>query len=58
MGEHADDILEGFVCEECGMVIDNASPGYPRKCGACKPQPKENMTRPKKWKRRKYRPKA
>ena len=36
MGEAAEDILEGMVCEECGVYIEGEAPGYPRKCEGCK----------------------
>jgi len=35
MGQNADDIIEGFVCELCGMFLDGDSPGYPRLCSFC-----------------------
>jgi hypothetical protein len=41
MGDQADFILEGGVCEQCGVVIDGESPGYPRTCNGCK-RPGEN----------------
>lgn len=33
MGDIADMILEGFMCQYCGEVIDGEEPGYPRSCG-------------------------
>ncbi len=33
MGQYADDILDGLVCEHCGVFIDGDAPGYPRSCG-------------------------
>lgn len=35
MGEVAEMILEGLLCEECGDFIDGEEPGYPRKCEGC-----------------------
>lgn len=40
MGEHANDILEGSVCQECGEWFDDVldgkdPPGYPRICNSC-----------------------
>lgn len=35
MGEAVDMILEGILCEDCGVFIDGAKPGYPRKCEVC-----------------------
>lgn len=36
MGDVADMMIEGYLCEQCGMVIDGEEPGYPRKCKECK----------------------
>lgn len=36
MGETTDMILNGFLCEGCGVLMDNfESPGYPRLCEEC-----------------------
>lgn len=35
MGQGADDILDGFVCQHCGDIIDERAPGYPRSCSGC-----------------------
>lgn len=40
MGQHAEDILDGVVCEGCGEFFDDIidggeAPGYPRRCDAC-----------------------
>lgn len=45
MGEAADDVLDGLVCEGCGEwmsdVLDSSddepftAPGYPRRCEGC-----------------------
>ena len=32
MGEIADDMINGFVCEMCGTFLDGEEPGYPRYC--------------------------
>lgn len=45
MGEQADMILEGFLCEECFSIVDGEEPGYPRKCADCQPKSKPR-TRP------------
>ena len=42
MGQHAEDILDGLVCEGCGEFFDDVinggeAPGYPRRCAACAP---------------------
>lgn len=36
MGRVKEAMLEGFLCEECGVVIDEHSPGYIRSCSDCK----------------------
>lgn len=36
MGEIADMMIDGEVCEECGEFFDDEAPGYPRKCSACR----------------------
>ena len=41
MGEAADDVLCGFCCQECGIIISLSRnpPGYPVSCRACASQP-------------------
>ena len=40
MGEYADDAIDGLVCECCGVFMDDLkSPGYPRECADCEPDP-------------------
>lgn len=35
MGEQAELILNGDVCEGCGEEFHNEGPGYPRRCASC-----------------------
>lgn len=36
MGDIADMMLDGTLCESCGVVFDDRqSPGYPRYCDDC-----------------------
>lgn len=35
MGEAAEDVLEGLLCQCCGELIDGEEPGYPRYCEDC-----------------------
>ncbi|WP_267890504.1 hypothetical protein [Paenibacillus bouchesdurhonensis] len=35
MGEAAEMVLDGLLCECCGLLIDGEDPGYPRKCDDC-----------------------
>lgn len=37
MGEYAEMMLEGIVCEGCGEFMGGGSPGYPRRCRGCGP---------------------
>lgn len=36
MGDISELMIEGFLCQGCGIVIDETSPGHPRKCMDCK----------------------
>ena len=51
MGEIADMMLEGTMCQECGEFIDDGEegPGYPRLCAGCagrqKPQSRATASR-------------
>jgi hypothetical protein len=42
MGEIADMMLDGTLCERCGEYIGNAV-GYPRKCSSCSKEYKKEM---------------
>lgn len=35
MGEIADMMLDGTLCEGCGELLDGEEPGHPRKCAFC-----------------------
>lgn len=35
MGEIAEAMLNGLLCEQCGALIDGEEPGYPRICSDC-----------------------
>jgi hypothetical protein len=37
MGEYAEMMLEGIVCEGCGEFMGGGAPGYPRRCRGCGP---------------------
>lgn len=52
MGEHAEDILEGLVCEGCGEWFDDVlcgadAPGFPRRCPMCQPRRKNKNHKPR-----------
>jgi hypothetical protein len=36
MGDIADMMLDGTLCEGCGVALDGDSPGHPRYCGCCR----------------------
>jgi hypothetical protein len=35
MGEIADALINGLMCEQCGIYLDGDQPGYPRCCEDC-----------------------
>ena len=35
MGEIAEAVLEGVLCEQCGEYLGEDGPGHPRLCTAC-----------------------
>jgi hypothetical protein len=37
MGDVTDSIMQGELCEECCVYIDDNDQGFPRKCSDCKP---------------------
>jgi len=51
MGEIADMILEGMLCEECGTFIDDECPDHPRKCAECA-QKGPSSSPKRRWRRR------
>lgn len=36
MGEIAEMMLDGTLCEGCGAYLDGSADGFPRRCRACK----------------------
>jgi len=37
MGDIANDVIDGFLCQLClSIMSDHKSPGYPRTCRECK----------------------
>lgn len=53
MGEIAEMVLDGILCEGCGVLVDESGEGcgFPRRCEACEPPPRP----PRKRRRRKRR---
>jgi hypothetical protein len=43
MGDFADDVLTGDLCQDCGGWIDENSDGIPRFCKACHPKGKSDF---------------
>lgn len=35
MPSNADLMLEGYICQFCGELLDGDNPGYPRTCKDC-----------------------
>lgn len=35
MGEIADLMIDGEICEGCGCELDGEAPGFPRRCAGC-----------------------
>lgn len=60
MGEITELILEGVLCEGCGVVIDDViegydgACGYPRRCGDCGGDPAVNGARSMSHKRARH----
>jgi hypothetical protein len=36
MGEVADMVLDGTLCQKCGALVDEEAPGFPRDCADCR----------------------
>lgn len=47
MGEIADMMLDGTLCEGCGEYLDGESDGIPRYCGGCDSSVPMHYTTPK-----------
>jgi len=35
LGDVANMMIDGTLCQECGAYLDGDSPGHPRNCGNC-----------------------
>lgn len=42
MGEIAEMMLEGTLCEGCGEYMEGGGDGYPRRCSSCRPSRKSS----------------
>lgn len=47
MGEIADMMIEGDLCECCGVYLDSPGEGYARRCASCS-EPEKPQKKPKK----------
>ncbi len=45
MGEIAEAIVEGLLCQTCGEFLGGDVPGHPRYCHTCQPKPTEAVRR-------------
>ena len=53
MGYMAELMLEGYVCQTCGMTLeDGDAPGHPRYCHACGGDPETNYASLRKGKQK------
>lgn len=44
MGEIADMMLDGTLCQGCGAYMDDSEPGHPRFCHSCRREQRESMS--------------
>lgn len=35
MGDIAEMIIMGIMCEQCGVFLEGDAPGFPRRCECC-----------------------
>lgn len=52
MGEIADMMISGLLCQTCGVLIDGEEPGYPRFCTGCDTTPLKKRSFKRKKKKR------
>ena len=43
MGEIAEMVLDGILCESCGAMVDGYAAGYPRMCANCEKEKREDL---------------
>lgn len=46
MGDIADDMLNGLMCQVCGEFLDGEEPGYPRSCAGCSDDDDDDQPQP------------
>ena len=51
MGEIAEMILDGILCQVCGTYIDDEDEGFPRTCSDCQKEEKRSQKPRKKNKK-------
>lgn len=52
MGDIADMMIDGILCEQCGVYIDDDPPGHPRLCPSCAHEEAKRAPKPRKEKKR------
>lgn len=53
MGDVVDSIMEGVLCQECGVYIDDNDQGFPRSCSGCKPNKNKSNAKKRKLRTKK-----
>lgn len=52
MGEIAEMMLDGTLCQMCGVYMGDAGNGYPVTCASCQDPPKRREKKPKRKERK------
>lgn len=43
MGDIAEAVVDGMLCQTCGVFLDGGSPGHPRWCEDCAPDDADEL---------------
>ena len=43
MGDIAEAMVDGVLCQTCGVLLDGEVPGHPRWCGGCAPDDADEL---------------
>ncbi|OLN21879.1 hypothetical protein BTO30_12330 [Domibacillus antri] len=53
MGDMAEMVLDGLICERCGSFTDEEESGYAKLCGECERDLRQKQVRPRRfWKKK------
>lgn len=52
MGEAAEMIFEGLLCERCGAFTDGEESGYAKLCGDCEKELRQKQVKPKRFRKK------